>query len=304
MDPKNLKCDELAPKYKTLCSNLSKRKFDSKYGNVAEYYFPELKRYFSPYQVKLNKDGFTGNKNVDMLLLNKMNDETLTNVCLVNKYVYSLCQDDNFWFKRFLDKFQKGYDNLEEIKKWKGEATWKEYYLWMSDLLDTPYPYFVATSAFNTGRDDVLKLLDRFYDVRVEPFDIKLDNAQLAGFFKIQPGMNIEKMHDEIRKVGGWRDVYNYLEKHRVGPYLQDDPNGRIEAAYLDDGKYDGIYNKYFPHGALEYEANYNLGNLDGEAKTYANNGDLLKTEIYDNGRLIETLHYFRGKVIRKERAK
>lgn len=67
--PKNLRCTDLKDaKYKELCSALSKKTFDKKfYSSVAEYYFPELQKYFSPYKVKLNPDGFTSDKNVDML---------------------------------------------------------------------------------------------------------------------------------------------------------------------------------------------------------------------------------------------
>ena len=64
--PKNLKCSNLHdPKYRQLCSNLSKKRFDKKfYSNVAEYYFPELEKYFSPYKVKIDKNGFTSDKNM------------------------------------------------------------------------------------------------------------------------------------------------------------------------------------------------------------------------------------------------
>ena len=104
LSPKNLRCSKLQDeKYRELCSNLSKKDFDGKYqGSIAHFYLPELRKYYSPYNVKIDKNGFTNDKNIDMLILNKLNDENLSKVCLINKYVYSLCQNENFWMNRFI----------------------------------------------------------------------------------------------------------------------------------------------------------------------------------------------------------
>lgn len=67
MEPYQLKCSDLKnSKYRKLCSELSYKVYDKKhYGNIAEFYFPELKKYFYPKSVPVNQDGLTGVKEVD-----------------------------------------------------------------------------------------------------------------------------------------------------------------------------------------------------------------------------------------------
>ena len=49
----------------------------------------------------------TGNKDADFLILNQLTDYELGKVCQVNKYVNSLCQDENFWMNRILSNYKQ-----------------------------------------------------------------------------------------------------------------------------------------------------------------------------------------------------
>lgn len=66
----------------------------------------------------------TGNRDADLLILQKLTDYELTQVCQVNKKVKTLCEDENFWRNRFNMKF----GNLL-IKYKPQDITWKNYYL-------------------------------------------------------------------------------------------------------------------------------------------------------------------------------
>ena len=48
---------------------------------------------------------FTGNKDVDMMILKSLDDESMRNLCQTNKYISSLCKklyrDERFWKDRF-----------------------------------------------------------------------------------------------------------------------------------------------------------------------------------------------------------
>ena len=48
---------------------------------------------------------FTGNKDVDLVILNQLNDRDLFSICQVNKYISSLCNED-FWKKKFMRKYR------------------------------------------------------------------------------------------------------------------------------------------------------------------------------------------------------
>ena len=46
-------------------------------------------------------------KDIDLLILEKLNDKDLLVICQVNKYMKDLCNDNNFWRNRFETKFGK-----------------------------------------------------------------------------------------------------------------------------------------------------------------------------------------------------
>lgn len=83
---------------------------------------------------------FTGNKDVDMTILNILDDRELGKVCQVNKYANSLCHVDLFWKNRFDVKFGKilKSNEVEEFKRNK-----RKYENW-----ETFYKYFVRASNY------------------------------------------------------------------------------------------------------------------------------------------------------------
>ena len=48
---------------------------------------------------------FTGQKDVDITILNLLEDKDLINMCKTNKYVNSICENDNFWRDRIIKKY-------------------------------------------------------------------------------------------------------------------------------------------------------------------------------------------------------
>ena len=77
---------------------------------------------------------FTGNKDVDFIILNKLNDIDLSKVCQVNKYANSLCDDDTFWRNRIKDRYKFILLNdLNNIKQYLYFNSFKEIYIWSID---------------------------------------------------------------------------------------------------------------------------------------------------------------------------
>lgn len=76
--------------------------------------------------------GFTGIKDVDMEILLKIDDRYLLNTCLTNKYINNICKDENFWRKRFFNKYG---DVANKIVK-PEDRSWKDHYLQVLIYLD------------------------------------------------------------------------------------------------------------------------------------------------------------------------
>jgi hypothetical protein len=63
----------------------------------------------------------SGVKDVDLLILMELDDESLFSACQANKDAARICRDENFWRKRFLRK----YGNFNKAN----DMTWRDLYL-------------------------------------------------------------------------------------------------------------------------------------------------------------------------------
>jgi hypothetical protein len=77
-------------------------------------------------------------KYIDYEILYKLNDIDLGSMCKVNKYYRQIC-DDMFWMNRSLKRFSFVLGNIETMKKYKTEKTWKLYYIRLVDYLEKKY---------------------------------------------------------------------------------------------------------------------------------------------------------------------
>lgn len=81
---------------------------------------------------------FTGNKNVDMKILSELSDTDLANTCKVNITAKKYCNDESFWLNRTLARFSQ-LGNPDKLKIYKGNITWKEYYIRLINFLEHYY---------------------------------------------------------------------------------------------------------------------------------------------------------------------
>ena len=72
--------------------------------------------------------GFTNDKNLDMIIMNKLNDYELGRVCQTNSYAKSICDSEIFWLNRYIMKYGKFLGTPEDIRKRGVFNTWKQYY--------------------------------------------------------------------------------------------------------------------------------------------------------------------------------
>lgn len=87
----------------------------------------------------------TGNKNVDIEIINQLSDEDLTKVCQVNSYIRNLCNDNTLWRRRISLIYKFPYVKILEMYKYLEFENWKEYYLWLTENHDV---YHIPLKAY------------------------------------------------------------------------------------------------------------------------------------------------------------
>ena len=167
----------------------------------------------------------SGHKDTDLIILSKMDDETLFSFCKIeNSYVQKLCKDEIFWRARVKEKFGN-------VKK-NEDRTWKNLYLNIVYYREK-YGIYKSSILFvnEDKKDRDLDLLDFFeYEVlkRIENVLIEMLRENLTAhiFSKKESDEFIKKHHDNIKEASN--DIFyvwnNYLEKIEIDPsFLRED---------------------------------------------------------------------------------
>lgn len=149
----------------------------------------------------------TGNRNLDVMILNKLDDVDLVNTCQTNRAADQICQDQTFWLNRILTKFPKL--PIDVLDKYKGDRTWSEYYI--NDLRRIGLPpdprdfdaYTPLERAVNDSRlDHVIILLSRGADVNeglVSPLILATRNGNLPMVkYLVEHGADVNEGRGEI----------------------------------------------------------------------------------------------------------
>lgn len=97
-----------------------------------------------------------GNKDVDFLVLMQLDDRELGIVCQSNKYVRSLCNDENFWLKKLENTYKLDENILKEAKIFFEFKTWKELYIY----LKSKYASVRGIQNIIKNKEEIKKLFD------------------------------------------------------------------------------------------------------------------------------------------------
>jgi len=96
----------------------------------------------------------TGVRNVDEIILNKLEDRDLVNACQVNIKANEICNDQTFWMNRTLQRYP--FIPLNIIETYRGDKDWSDYYI--SDLR-TVQPENAEGSLVKASREGRLDLV-------------------------------------------------------------------------------------------------------------------------------------------------
>lgn len=100
----------------------------------------------------------SGNKNIDTIILNNLDDKDLIRICHVNKYLDSICKDQIFWLNRILYKFP--YLSINILNKYRNGRLWSDYYIYDLRKINklNAQKYLYGPSIVNMGRIDHLMI--------------------------------------------------------------------------------------------------------------------------------------------------
>ena len=101
---------------------------------------------------------FSGNKDVDYEILYKLDDKELGRICQTDQYFRKLCANDTFWMNRTLRRFGRYLGSVETIKQYLKDykyTSWRKYYIFLVDSIESIYRLFNKGSYYKSGRNDV-----------------------------------------------------------------------------------------------------------------------------------------------------
>ena len=74
---------------------------------------------------------FTGNKDTDFIILDKLDDKELGRLCQSDKYVATLCENETFWLNRLMRVYSVSPQKIDEMRKYLFFQDNKELYIWL-----------------------------------------------------------------------------------------------------------------------------------------------------------------------------
>jgi hypothetical protein len=135
----------------------------------------------------------TGVRDVDLLILQKLDDRSLFAFCQTDQYAKRLCQNENFWEKRFLER----YGPARKRK----DRTWRNFYLNISK-------YYIEVQPNINDDNEADKIL---LDPEIGAYWGDDENGRANVY--IQSMINMEK--DGLDAKEDW-DLFDFFENQAI----------------------------------------------------------------------------------------
>jgi hypothetical protein len=204
------------------------------------------------------KSTFTGIRDIDVEILNRLDDRDLISFCSTDKYAKSICDLETFWQRRTLQTFRK-YLSLETILNFKNNKLWIQYYIEIVKILNSENLENEAAKALENKRYDIVELLKRLKHIQVEFVQNVTDDDTYESYYL-------------SRKEGD-------LFPKKQGKYIYETYNETEEGQYLNGVK----VGKWFSSdraGLYSIDEYHNNGKIKSHELWHGNN--ILEREYYD----------------------
>ena len=154
----------------------------------------------------------TGNKNLDTLILENLDDKSLVNYRQLNKTANQIYNDQNFWFNRLRTRFP--YLTLDEIQKSKNGRSWSNYYIYLSQIdINKYYPKNIVEVKIATEKGD---------NSNKSLWDASYYGGLDVITYLIERGANVHYKHNIALKhavSNGDKEMIKYLIEQGADPY-------------------------------------------------------------------------------------
>ena len=154
-------------------------------------------------------DKFTGNKDVDFIILSQLSDRDLMAVCSVNKHAKKLCENENFWRKRLymnpiiinlMKEFKDAqlledsfYKLILEIKEFLEYQSWKDFYFFLFHNEDK----YIRLTIVDSVRESIVRY-------HVENHDNFLNTLSEMNTKEVPKWININELRKELKREYFW----------------------------------------------------------------------------------------------------
>lgn len=130
-------------------------------------------------------------KDTDYQILYRLNDYDLGHMCQTNPYFRSLCSDDIFWMNRTVNRFHSILGDVENMRTYKGNQTWRNYYISLVNKIENYYNYdsdYPESKDWNIIRDEIVKRTNGYiecYQSSKPNCSLEWTNADFVNIGKI-----------------------------------------------------------------------------------------------------------------------
>ncbi len=192
--------------------------------------------------IKPTNIALSGVKEIDFFILSQLDDNSLFNACLINKYVSSLCRDDELWrlkvilqhpgAKKYKSKEKKWRKYYEELKFSGGNANdaavggQLDVLQWLEQRNILPD---VTGANYTAGRGH-LAILIWLAQRKIFPDVTGANNAVLSGHLEVLKWLEQHNILPNVKGANaaawvGQLEVLEWLEQHNILP--------DVEGAYM-----------------------------------------------------------------------
>ncbi len=151
----------------------------------------------------------TGIRDIDIQILLKLEDSELPRVCAVNKYVNKLCEHDDFWYRRIMNKIAKAKEynfskvqglidipitgqRIKEMQEFFGFEKLKELNEFMNKLpRNSLYQVYVIFKDYDDSINSTYKI-----NIHTEEFPKYINRKELINELRRNFAINFQKPID------------------------------------------------------------------------------------------------------------
>ena len=184
----------------------------------------------------------TGNKNLDIDILNQLDDKDLVSFCKTSKYANQLCNDQILWQRRTIDRWGDIIP-LEMMKKYKGDKIWSDYYIELSKIFRSNLNQSLRKSSRIGRLELVILTLNNGAYIHVgndHPLRLSSENGHLEVVkYLVSKGADIHSINDlALRNTSyyGHLETVKYLVDRGADIHAENDDalrwaskNGHLE---------------------------------------------------------------------------